>query len=69
MLPPFRKPWITKTIIFDLDETLVHCVEDIENNRCDRIITVDFPNAASETAGINIRPYALECLKKASEIY
>lgn len=33
-----------KTIIFDLDETLVHCIDDIENNPCDEIINVTFPN-------------------------
>lgn len=27
-LPKFKKCGITKTLIFDLDETLVHCVED-----------------------------------------
>jgi predicted HAD superfamily phosphohydrolase YqeG len=26
---------VKKTIIFDLDETLVHCIDDIENNPCD----------------------------------
>lgn len=37
-LPPFKKPWINKTIVFDLDETLVHCIEDIYNNSVDRLI-------------------------------
>jgi len=26
-LPPPKKPWQTKTLIFDLDETLAHCVD------------------------------------------
>jgi len=34
-LPPFKNNNIKKTIIFDLDETLVHCIDDIENNPCD----------------------------------
>lgn len=65
-LPPFKKPHINKTVIFDLDETLVHCVEDIYNNKADKLIQVKFPNGEVATAGINIRPYAIECLRRAS---
>ena len=61
-LPPFKKG-ITKTIIFDLDETLVHCVEDFYHKKVDHVITVTFPNGDQATAGINIRPFALECIK------
>ena len=43
-LPFPRNASIKKTIIFDLDETLVHCIDDIENNECDEIINVKFPN-------------------------
>ena len=68
ILPPFKKSQINKTIIFDLDETLVHCVEDFYNHKVDHIVTVTFPNGDKATAGINIRPYALECLKQAAEI-
>jgi CTD small phosphatase-like protein 2 len=60
---------VKKTIIFDLDETLVHCIDDIENNPCDQVINVTFPNGETVQAGINIRPYALDCLRKANEIY
>jgi CTD small phosphatase-like protein 2 len=67
-LPPYKKPSIKKTIIFDLDETLVHCVEDYQNHNVDHIITVTFPNGDQATAGINIRPYALDCLRQAAEI-
>ncbi len=52
-----------------MDETLVHCIDDIENNPCDEIINVTFPNGDTVQAGINIRPYALECLRKANENY
>lgn len=68
-LPKFRKAHINKTVIFDLDETLVHCVEDVKNNKADRLIKVQFPNGESATAGINIRPYALECLRRASALF
>lgn len=68
-LPPFKRPSISKTIIFDLDETLVHCVEDIKNNRADEIIKVKFPNGETATAGINIRPFAMECLLRASQLF
>ncbi|CDW79742.1 nli interacting factor-like phosphatase family protein [Stylonychia lemnae] len=68
-LPHFRRPHINKTIIFDLDETLVHCVEDILNNPADRMIKVQFPNGEVATAGVNIRPYAIECLRRASQLF
>jgi CTD small phosphatase-like protein 2 len=68
-LPPYKLGRIKKTIIFDLDETLVHCIDDIERNPCDQEISVTFPNGETVKAGINIRPYALDCLKKANESY
>ena len=54
-----------KTIIFDLDETLVHCIDDLENNNYDLPISVTFPTGETIDAGINVRPYTYECLKKA----
>lgn len=68
-LPNYRSSHIKKTLIFDLDETLVHCIDDIENNVCDQEISVTFPTGETVQAGINIRPYAIECLKKANENY
>ena len=50
-------------MIFDLDETLVHCVDDPDIQRPDIILEVKFPNGDIADAGINIRPYAIECLK------
>lgn len=58
-----------KTLIFDLDETLVHCIDDIENNPYDKKIIVTFPTGEVVEAGINIRPHAYECLKKANQHY
>jgi CTD small phosphatase-like protein 2 len=55
-----------KTLIFDLDETLVHCIDDILNNQYDHKISVTFPTGEKIEAGINIRPYAYECLKQAA---
>jgi CTD small phosphatase-like protein 2 len=66
VLPPFKQPWITKTIVFDLDETLVHCIEDYMNKNVDQLIQVKFPSGDIASAGINIRPFAFECLKRAS---
>lgn len=61
--PKFDSPETTKTIIFDLDETLVHCVDEPETDNPHVILKVTFPNGETVDAGINIRPYAIECLK------
>ena len=58
-----------KTLIFDLDETLVHCIDDIENVTYDHGISVTFPTGETIQAGINVRPFAYECLKLASKNY
>ena len=50
-----------KTIIFDLDETLVHCNEN-ENEVTDVTLPIKFPTGEIVEAGINIRPYVRECL-------
>jgi hypothetical protein len=31
-----------KTLIFDMDETLIHCVDDIENESPDVVLEIDF---------------------------
>ncbi len=49
------------TIVFDLDETLAHCVTD-ESQKADQQITVTLPSGEKIKAGVNIRPCAVECL-------
>jgi CTD small phosphatase-like protein 2 len=63
MLPPPKNNGIKKTAIFDLDETLVHCVDDPETQKSDVLLEIKFPNGEIADAGINIRPYAMECLR------
>ncbi|CAG9327749.1 unnamed protein product [Blepharisma stoltei] len=56
-----------KTAIFDLDETLVHCCD--RTNDCDVILPISFPSGETLAAGINIRPYAVECLREVNKDY
>ena len=46
-LPPSDHP---KTVIFDLDETLVHCVDDPDNDDPDVILPVTFPTGETVNA-------------------
>lgn len=57
-----------KTIIFDLDETLVHCVDD-PSMIPDVTLPIVFPSGEVVNAGINIRPFARECLTEASKYF
>ena len=66
---PRRKGYeYKKTVIFDLDETLVHCCDDT-SVECTVVLPIVFSNGDIMQAPISIRPYALECLKKASKNY
>jgi len=56
-----------KTLVFDLDETLVHCVEDLNLCNPTVVLPIVFPSGEIVQAGINVRPYALECLREANK--
>lgn len=68
--PPFKidlpNPWNPETqkklLIFDMDETLIHCVEDVEKEETDVILDIDFGDGDIVYAGINVRPYIYECI-------
>lgn len=61
-------PTSKKTLIFDLDETLIHCNED-QNTKSDIQIPIIFPTGEKISAGINIRPFAIEILEEMSEFF
>ena len=50
-----------------MDETLIHCVDDVEEQDADVVIEIGFPDEEPVYAGINIRPYIMECLVEASK--
>jgi len=52
-----------------MDETLIHCVDDIEKQETDVVLEIDFPDEEPVYAGVNIRPYIMECLQEASKNY
>lgn len=62
-----RRPMFenAKTIILDLDETLVHCCEN--PNSAQHALDIELPSGEKIVVGINIRPYALECLTTLSK--
>ncbi len=35
---------VKKVLIFDMDETLIHCVDDIETEDPDVVLEIDFPD-------------------------
>ena len=58
-----------KTIVFDLDETLVHCCESPTQSPPDVILPITFPTGEVVNAGLNIRPYAKEVLAEANRYF
>ena len=55
-----------KSVIFDLDETLIHC-NDTLTPPYDVKLPITFPTGEIIEAGINIRPHAQEILKNLSK--
>jgi len=61
---PFTKEGIRKMIIFDLDETLAHCVRKENANRpSDVYLDITTMSGKVLRAGFNIRPFTRECLE------
>ena len=56
-----------KLVVFDMDETLIHCVDDIEAEETDIVLEINFPGEETVYAGINMRPYIIECLHEANK--
>lgn len=63
-----KDPKGKKTLIFDLDETLIHCNEN-QNSQSDVRVPVTFPNGVQIMAGINIRPFAKGILEELDKYY
>jgi len=58
-----------KTLVFDLDETLVHCCDEATEGKGMITLPIIFPTGELVQAGINIRPYAIECLKEVGKYF
>ena len=52
-----RRTKNSKLVVFDLDETLVHCCADEPDAITDVSLMVTFPTGEQATADINVRPY------------
>lgn len=58
-----------KTLIFDLDETLVHCITFGEKGQHDVMVDVRFPNGMAASARLKLRPFLKECLEEANKLF
>jgi len=66
LLPPVHEPG-RKTLVLDLDETLVHSVFESAGKH-DIVMQIDF-NGRALTIYVNIRPYVQEFLTRVAELY
>jgi len=72
MLPPPLREGIKKTLILDIDETMIHCLDerDPEDSEPDVIIRIPLDDEGDYAdAGINIRAHLVEMLQRANEVY
>jgi len=61
---------INKVLIFDLDETLAHCVrQEIPNQPPDVRLNIHTQTGKVLNAGFNVRPYTHEMLKEVNKFY
>ena len=59
-----------KAIIFDLDETLAHCVRQENPNRPpDVLLNINLTSGKVLRAGFNIRPFTKECLEMVNKYF
>ena len=67
---PFARPALNKkrrTVVFDLDETLVHALTD-PSEPAEFQIKFPFSKSSTMQVGVNVRPYAMQCLKECAAI-
>ena len=64
-----RKQGIKKLLLFDLDETLAHCVRGEPECEPDVRLQITTPNGQKVWANFNIRPYTHEMLKEVNKYY
>ena len=57
-----------KTLVLDLDETLVHCLDSVQNSP-DVVLQIPFGNGVVLPAGLNIRPFVRDCLREVNKLY
>lgn len=57
-----------KTLVLDLDETLIHCNTQAGSG-CDVSIPVTFPNGEVIKAPINLRPHVRQFLQEMASIF
>jgi CTD small phosphatase-like protein 2 len=77
LLPKPRNPKIKKTLFLDLDETMIHCLDDRDPENEEPDVIIRIPMGPSDSpldddyvdAGINIRPHLYECLRQANECF
>ena len=58
----------SKTLVLDLDETLIHCNEN-SSIPGDVILPIKFPTGEIVEASINVRPYCRQFLEKMSKMF
>jgi len=70
-LPEPRNSKSKKTLLLDIDETMIHCLDerDPDNSEPDVVIRVYLEDDDYADAGINIRPHLYDILKQVSKLY
>lgn len=58
-----NQPSHRKTVILDLDETLIHCNEEIQGHVR---LPIKLPDGQVTNAGVNVRPHAQRFLERIS---
>ncbi|CAD8046875.1 unnamed protein product [Paramecium sonneborni] len=73
LLNPPKKPNFStddvKTLVFDLDETLIHCYDNNNNNPAEYKTIIKVPNEPEIEICFNIRPHCQQMLKVLSQFY
>lgn len=65
----FTKP-LKRLVIFDLDETLAHCIRQKNPERePDVHLEIDLPSGGKRKLGFNVRPYTQEMLELVNKYY